>query len=409
MDVVSLDCIRGRDHGIPRYNDAKQSFGLNRALDWSDISSNPDVQKRLRDAYGTVDQIEAFPGGLAEDHVPGSNLGPLFYQSYINQWTNIRDSDRFWYESPAAGFTAAEIDTIHNTTLAMVIARNIPSTSSIPTNLWVVQPIVAPNATGPSSYSPLNILKFSNTYQVQWRIDGTDLYLLMTMQSTSAWFGIGFNPLDGGMLDADMIIVTSNSSMIDVGLYRPTAYQKPIRDTTSTFLTVLSKNSTNGYTQVEVKRPLNAPNRRPITNSAITTIYAFNPDFSILTYHGGNRGSMSVNFFSATTFGSVTNQAREMQLVHGIGMFLMWCVLFPVSIWIVRYMRHKNSYMFQHRNLQIISAFCVGVFGAVAMSSITVQFRVPHGILGTTIYISLIVQVALGILAMFGLAHVESA
>ncbi|CAG8452328.1 18578_t:CDS:10 [Racocetra fulgida] len=237
------------------YNDAKQYFGLNRARDWSDISSDPEVQKRLRDAYGTVDQVEAFSGGLAEDHVPGSNLGPLFYHT--------------------AGFTAAEIDTIHNTTLAMVIARNIPSTSSIPSNLWVVQPIVAPNATGPSSYSPFNILKFSNTYQVQWRIDGSDLYLLMTMQSTNAWFGIGFNSLDGGI---------------------PTAYQKPPRDTTSTFLTVLSKNSTNGYTQVEVKRPLNAPNRRPITNSAITR-------------------SMSVNFFAATTYGSITNQAREMQLI----------------------------------------------------------------------------------------------
>ncbi|CAG8709851.1 12969_t:CDS:2, partial [Cetraspora pellucida] len=74
MDVASLDCIRGRDHGIPRYNDARKYYGLTRATDWSDISSDPVVQKRLRDAYGTIDQIESFSGGLAEDHVPGSNL-----------------------------------------------------------------------------------------------------------------------------------------------------------------------------------------------------------------------------------------------------------------------------------------------------------------------------------------------
>ncbi|CAG8535727.1 5775_t:CDS:10 [Dentiscutata erythropus] len=410
MDIASLDCMRGRDHGIPKYNDARQYFGLTRAQDWSDISSDPAVQSRLRNVYGTVDQVESFVGGLAEDHVPGSNLGPLFYHSYINQWTNIRDFDRFWYESPGGGFTSDEINTIHNTTLAMVINRNIPSTYSTPTNLWVVQPVVAPNATAPnSSYSPFNILKFSNTYQVQWRIDGSDLYLFMTMQSANAWFGIGFNSLDGGMLFADMIIVTVNSSMIDVGLYMPTAYQKPDRDLNSTFLTVLGKNVTNGYTQVEVKRPLNAPNRKPITNSLTTTIYAFNPSVSILTYHGGNRGSMSVNFFTASTAGSLTEQSRKMQLAHGTGMFTIWCVLFPVSIWIVRYMRHRDSHMFQHRNLQIVGAFCVGIFGAVAMSSVTVQFRVPHGILGTSIYTGLIVQVALGLLAIFGLAHVESA
>ncbi|CAG8464380.1 12977_t:CDS:10, partial [Dentiscutata heterogama] len=314
------------------------------------------------------------------------------------------------YESPDAGFTSDEINTIHNTTLSMVINRNIPSTYSTPTNLWVVQPVVAPNATAPnSSYSPFNTLKFSSTYQVQWRIDGSDLYLFMTMQSANAWFGIGFNSLDGGMLYADMIIVTVNSSTIDVGLYMPTAYQKPDRDLNSTFLTVLGKNVTNGYTQVEVKRPLNAPNRKPITNSLTTTIYAFNPSVSILTYHGGNRGSMSINFFTAATAGSLTEQSRTMQLAHGTGMFLMWCVLFPASIWIVRYMRHRDSHMFQHRNLQILGAFCVGVFGAVAMSSVTVQFRVPHGILGTTIYTGLVAQVALGLLAIFGLAHVESA
>ncbi|RIB15516.1 hypothetical protein C2G38_1574489 [Gigaspora rosea] len=65
--------------------------------------------------------------------------------------------------------------------------------------------------------------------------------------------------------------------------------------------------------------------------------------------------------------------------------------------------------MFEHRNLQIIGAFCVGIFGAVAMSSVTIQFRVPHGILGTTVYTTLVAQMALGLLAIFGLAHVESA
>ncbi|CAG8701797.1 5475_t:CDS:2, partial [Dentiscutata heterogama] len=85
MDVASLDCIRGRDHGIARYNDARQYFGLARAQDWSDISSDPVVQSRLRNVYGTVDQVESFVGGLAEDHIPGSNLGPLFYHSYVNQ------------------------------------------------------------------------------------------------------------------------------------------------------------------------------------------------------------------------------------------------------------------------------------------------------------------------------------
>ncbi|CAG8522660.1 24584_t:CDS:10 [Racocetra persica] len=383
MDIASIDIARGRDHGVLLYNDAREAFNLSRAKTWSDISSDPLTQQRLQDAYGSVDLVEAFPGGLAEDHVNGSNLGPLFYASYADQWTKIRDFDRLWYESPEAGFTQDEIDTIHNTTLAMVINRNMPSYASMPQNIWIVQPLAVPNVTTTTNqYPQFNVLRFSNTYQVQWRIDGPDIYLLMTMQSTNAWFAIGFNPSDNGMTDADMIIVSVNSSSnVIVGAYKSTGYQRPT-EVDNSFITVLNKTIIGGYTQVELKRPLIAPNKKPITDSSTKTILAFNPNSYQLNYHGGNRGLMLVNFFtgqSSPFSGTNVVQSGNMQLCHGIGMFLIWCVLFPVSIWIVRYTRHKDTYMFEHRNLQIIGGVCVAVFGAVAMSSVTVQFRVPHG------------------------------
>lgn len=411
MDLASTDIFRSRDHGVLLYNDAREVFNLSRAKTWSDISSDPLTQQRLQDTYGSVDLVEAFPGGLAEDHLNGSNLGPLFYASYADQWTKIRDFDRFWYESKESGFTQDEIDLIHNTTLAMVISRNIPNTANLPTNIWIVQPAAIPNVTTTNSYPQFNVLKFSNTYQVQWRIEGSDIYFLLTMQSSNAWFGIGLNPSDNGMTDADFTIVSVNSSAIDVGIYKSTGYQRPTRDDSSNFITILNRTIINGFTQVEIKRPLNAPNRRPIADSTTKVIFAFNPNSYQLNYHGGNRGLMQVNFFTGQSSSATTNivNSRDMQLTHGIGMFSMWCVLFPVSIWIVRYQRHKDTYMFEHRNLQIIGAVCVGIFGAVAMSSVTIQFRVPHGILGTTVYTTLVAQIALGLLAIFGLAHVESA
>ncbi|CAI2175626.1 490_t:CDS:10 [Funneliformis geosporum] len=91
------------DRGIPLYNDARAAFGLPKKTSWADISSDPDVQKRLEDTYGTVDRVEALMGGLAEDHINGGNYGELFYKSFSEQWLNIRDSDRFWYENKDAG------------------------------------------------------------------------------------------------------------------------------------------------------------------------------------------------------------------------------------------------------------------------------------------------------------------
>ncbi|CAG8456329.1 108_t:CDS:10 [Dentiscutata erythropus] len=397
LDLASIDVFRARDHGILLYNDAREVFNLSRAKTWSDISSDPVTQQRLQNTYGSVDLVEAFPGGLAEDHVNGSNLGPLFFASYADQ---------------DAGFTQDEIDLIHNTTLAMVISRNIPATANLPSNIWIVQPAAVPNVTTTdSAYPQFNVLKFSNTYQAQWRIDGSDIYFLITFQSSNGWCGIGFNPTDNGMTNADMTIISVNSSGIDVGVYNSVTYQRPTEDYSAKFLTVTNKTFIGGYTQVEFKRPLSAPNRQPITASSIKTIFAFNPNSYQLNYHGGNRGLMLVNYITGQSSPVGTNvvDSRNMQLTHGIGMFSIWCILFPVSIWIVRYMRHRDTYMFEHRNLQILGAICVGIFGAVAMSSVTIQFRVPHGILGSTVYTTLVAQVGLGILAMFGLAYVESA
>ena len=48
--------------------------------------------------YKNVNSIDLWVGGIAEDHVRGSELGPTFEKIFINQFTRIRDGDRFWYQ-----------------------------------------------------------------------------------------------------------------------------------------------------------------------------------------------------------------------------------------------------------------------------------------------------------------------
>ena len=56
------------------------------------------MQQELAAAYpGGVNTIDAFEGGLAEDHVPVSDVGPLFQAIMVNQFTALRDGDRFFY------------------------------------------------------------------------------------------------------------------------------------------------------------------------------------------------------------------------------------------------------------------------------------------------------------------------
>jgi hypothetical protein len=121
FDLASLNIQRGRDHGLPSYNDARVAMGLPAAADFGDVTSNVALQRRLASAYTTVDDIDLWVGGLAEDAVAGGHVGRLVRTILVRQFTALRDGDRFWY---ARALSAAEITTVEATSLADVIRRN---------------------------------------------------------------------------------------------------------------------------------------------------------------------------------------------------------------------------------------------------------------------------------------------
>lgn len=121
FDLASLNIQRGRDHGLADYNSTRVAMGLDAVESFSDISSDPEVAARLEALYGTVDNIDLWVGGLAEDHVPGSSMGETFTAIIVDQFERLRDGDRFWYENVFSGDALREIN---GTTLADVIERN---------------------------------------------------------------------------------------------------------------------------------------------------------------------------------------------------------------------------------------------------------------------------------------------
>ena len=122
LDLPSLSIQRARDLGLPNYNQARISFGLAPVTSFDEISADPERVSRLAAAYASVDEIDAFVGGLAEDHVPGSMVGPLFHAAIQAQFENACAADRFWYEN--AQFSASDLATIRSTTIAGLLERN---------------------------------------------------------------------------------------------------------------------------------------------------------------------------------------------------------------------------------------------------------------------------------------------
>lgn len=121
FDLASLNIQRGRDHGLPSYNDMREAVGLQRVDSFSEITTDKDIQRRLSESYVTVDDIDLWIGGLAEDTYRNSQLGRLFTKLIVLQFKSLRDGDRFWFERT---LSEEEIREIKNTKLSDIIIRN---------------------------------------------------------------------------------------------------------------------------------------------------------------------------------------------------------------------------------------------------------------------------------------------
>ncbi len=155
VDLGAIDVERGRDHGMPSYNQLRRAYGLPAQRSFTgitgestdrfpadpqidrhdpiddpnildvleitdadgnvipfgtDAAENDAIQEvrrstvaaRLKAIYGDVDRVDAFVGMVAEQHVPGTELGELQRAIWAREFASLRDGDRFFYGNDPA-------------------------------------------------------------------------------------------------------------------------------------------------------------------------------------------------------------------------------------------------------------------------------------------------------------------
>ena len=135
FDLAALNIQRGRDHGLPGYNQVRIDFGLPPAASMADISSDLEVQANLASVYDSVAEIDIWVGGLAEDHVPGALVGETFFTILKDQFERLRDGDRFWYERSLPPFWQQVVE---RRTLARIIRQNTRIGRELQHNVFIV-------------------------------------------------------------------------------------------------------------------------------------------------------------------------------------------------------------------------------------------------------------------------------
>lgn len=123
FDLAALNMQRGRDHGLPGYNEMRDLLpGLAKYDDWDDAEFLPGVKELLMSIYDTIDDVDLWIGGLSELHVNDGLMGELFAAILFDQFDRLRAGDRFWYENGM--FEQEWLDFIESSTLGEIIMRN---------------------------------------------------------------------------------------------------------------------------------------------------------------------------------------------------------------------------------------------------------------------------------------------
>jgi prostaglandin-endoperoxide synthase 2 len=129
LEIEQKTIALGRTAQLASYNDYRASFRFPRLTAFDQITGNEQVQKALKDLYGSVDRIEFYVGLFAEDMRPHSVLPPLMERmiaidAFSQAFTNPLLSEHVFN---AHTFSKTGMSIIQETSsLQDVLDRNLP-------------------------------------------------------------------------------------------------------------------------------------------------------------------------------------------------------------------------------------------------------------------------------------------
>ena len=127
-DLATLDIVRDRERGVPRYNDFREAMGMPRRRSIDDITPNKTWAKESSEIYGgDVDLVDTQVGMQAEQPPKGFGFSDTAFRVFILMASRRLKSDRFFTtDFNADVYTQVGFDWVNNSSMKDVILRHYP-------------------------------------------------------------------------------------------------------------------------------------------------------------------------------------------------------------------------------------------------------------------------------------------
>jgi Animal haem peroxidase len=127
IDLASIDILRTRERGVPRYNQFRRLFHLKPCSSFEEMTDNPRWAEELQRIYGDVERVDLMIGMYAEPKPKGFGFSDTAFRVFILMASRRLKSDRFFTRDyrPEV-YTQAGLDWVENHAMRSVLLRHFP-------------------------------------------------------------------------------------------------------------------------------------------------------------------------------------------------------------------------------------------------------------------------------------------
>jgi len=128
MDLATLDILRDRERGVPRYNDFREEMRMPRVRSFEELTANRDWAEQIRRVYNNdIDKVDLQVGMYAEPLPPGFGFSDTAFRVFILMASRRLKSDRFFTtDFRPEVYTQTGVDWVTKTKMKDVLLRHYP-------------------------------------------------------------------------------------------------------------------------------------------------------------------------------------------------------------------------------------------------------------------------------------------